>query len=150
MGAEPIEGRTARIDRATLALVPRGVDAAFDGVGGAALRDCIRATRRGGRVVWHGFMGVQSTGAVVRSFYDCFVGSRLRGRHGAFYGITALYRKDPVPFREDLPRVFALLAARKIAPRIALRLPLDAAREANARIESGGVDGKIMLVAPGA
>jgi NADPH2:quinone reductase len=148
MGAEPIEGRTAPIDRATLDLVPGGVDAAFDGVGGATLRQCISATRRGGRVVWYGFMGVKSLTSVARNVYDTFIGSRLRGRRGTFYGITALYRKDPRPFHEDLPKLFALMSSRSIAPRIALQLPLDKAREANARIEAGGVDGKIVLVSP--
>ena len=147
LGAEPIEGRGGAIDRATRAIVPGGVDAAFDGVGGATLRECMRATRRGGTIVWYGFMGANSLGAVARNAFDTFVGARLSGKRGRFYGITALYRKDPRPFHDDLPRVFALLAARKIAPRIALRLPLDAARAANERIEQGGVDGKIVLVA---
>ncbi len=147
MGAEPIEGRAAPITAATLALVPGGVDAAFDGIGGAQLRQCIDATKRGGVVVWYGFMGASSVGAVLENFWDVFVGARLRGRRGRFYGITRLYRKDPRPFREDLTKLFALLAERKIAPRIALRLPLDGAREANERIERGGVDGKIVLVA---
>src|SRR5262249_50001868 len=75
MGAEPIEGRAARVDAGTLAVVPGGVDAAFDGVGGGMLRQCIRATRRGGPVVWYGFMDATTRGAVVRNFYDIFVGS---------------------------------------------------------------------------
>lgn len=147
LGAEPIEGRRGPIDAATLALVPGGVDAAFDGVGGDQLRQCIRATKRGGHVVWYGFMGASSLFAVARNYFDLFVGAFLRGRRGSFYGITARYRKDPRPFREDLPKLFSLLAARRIAPKIALRLPLDAAREANERLEKGGIDGKIVLVA---
>jgi NADPH:quinone reductase-like Zn-dependent oxidoreductase len=43
--------------------------------------------------------------------------------------------------------LLGLLAERKISPRIALRLPLDRAREANERIEAGGLDGKIVLLA---
>jgi NADPH2:quinone reductase len=147
MGAEPIEGRVGPIDAATLALVPGGVDAAFDGVGGAQLRQCIAATKRGGAIVWYGFMGIGGMLDAIRSYWDLFVGSRLRGRRGTFYGITALYRRDPRPFHEDLPKLFALLAAKKIAPKIALRLPLTSAREANERIERGGIDGKIVLVA---
>ncbi|NUO54263.1 MAG: zinc-binding dehydrogenase [Polyangiaceae bacterium] len=147
-GAETIEGRTAPVDGATLALVPGGVDAAFDGIGGDQLRQCIRATKKGGVVVWYGFMGVgTSLAATARNYFDIFVGSRLRGRRGTFYGITALYRKDPAPFREDLPRLFELLATGRIKPRIGLRLPLSRAREANEAIEHGGVDGKIVLVA---
>lgn len=146
LGAEPIPGRGAALDAATLALVPGGVDAAFDGVGGVQLRESIRATRRGGVIVWYGFMGAAALPAVVRNYFDLFVGARLRGRRGVFYGITALYREDPTPFREDLPKLFRLLAERKVVPRIALKLPLREAREANARIERGGLDGKLVLV----
>ena len=145
-GATPIEGRSAPIDVGVLALVPGGVDASFDGVGGEQLRQSIRATRRGGVVVWYGFMAVRGLG-VLRNFFDIFVGSRLRGRRGSFYGITALYRKDPQPLREDLPKLFALLADGKIKPRIAERLPLLDARAANERLERGGMEGKILLVA---
>jgi len=147
MGAQPIEGRSQPIDTSCRALVPEGVDAAFDGIGGAQLRQCIAATKKGGAVVWYGFMAASALTDVARNYWDIFVGAPLRGRTGTFYGITALYRKDPRPFREDLPKLFALLAQGKIAPKIALRLPLDAAREANERIEKGGLDGKIVLVA---
>lgn len=147
-GAEPIEGREAPIDRGALGLAPGGVDASFDGVGGAQLRECIAATRRGGHVVWYGFVGLDNSFAgVARNYFDLYVGASLRGRRGAFYGITALYRKDPGPFREDLPKLFTLLAERRIRPRIAARLPLLEAREANERLERGGLAGKIVLVA---
>ena len=68
------------------------------------------------------------------------------GRRGTFYGITALYRKDKGPLKEDLPKLFALLAARKIAPRIAVRLPLLAGREAERLLEAGGLEGKVVLL----
>lgn len=146
LGAEPIEGRNAPVDASTLALVPDGVDCAFDGVGGDQLRQCIRATKKGGVIAWYGFMGVgTSFVATGRNYFDIFVGARMRGRRGEFYGITALYRKDPKPFREDLKALFVLLGEKKISPRIALKLPLDKAREANERIEKGGLDGKIVL-----
>jgi NADPH:quinone reductase len=154
LGAEPIEGRSAPVDAGALALVPGGVDAAFDGVGADQLRQCIRATRKGGIVVWYGFMGTgTSLPKIIRNYFDLFVSARLRGRRSTFYGITAIYRKDPRPLHEDLPKLFALLAQHKIAPRIALKLPLLSARQANERIEQGGVDGKIVLLnhaAPGA
>jgi NADPH2:quinone reductase len=147
LGAEPIAGRGAPLDHATLSLVPAGVDAAFDGIGGHALSQAIRATRRGGSVVGYGSMGVSGRGATLRSFFELFFGSRLRGRRGSFYGITALYRRDPRPFHADLPLLFGLLRQGKIAPRIAVRLPLDQARQAHELLERGGVDGKIVLVA---
>ena len=75
------------------------------------------------------------------------VGVFFCGRRGRFYGITLLYRKDPRPFREDLPKLIDLLAAGKIRPRIAARLPLLAAGEAGAMLERGGIEGKIVHLA---
>ncbi len=147
-GATPIEGRTAPLDSGVRAILPAGVDAAFDGVGGVQTGQCVAATRRGGIAVWYGFVGVKGLPDVARSALQVFVGSRARGRRGAFYGITQLYRKNPQPFREDLPKLFALLAEKKIQPRVAQTLPLLEARTANARLEAGGIEGKLVLVAP--
>jgi NADPH2:quinone reductase len=146
-GAIPIEGRTAPIDIGVRRIRPAGVDAAFDAVGGSATGQCVSSTRRGGITIWYGFVGAKGLSALVGSAFSLFVGSRLRGRRGSFYGITMLYRKDPRPFREDLAKLFDLLAQKKISPRIALRLPLLDARKANERLEAGGIEGKIVLVA---
>lgn len=146
-GATPIEGRTARLDVGVQKIIPKGVDAAFDGVGGTSTGQCVSSTRPGGITVWYGFVGATETPELVRSILSLYVGSRLRGRRGAFYGITLLYRKNPIPFREDLPRLFDLLAQKKIAPRIAGTFPLLDARNANERLEAGGIGGKLVLVA---
>jgi NADPH:quinone reductase-like Zn-dependent oxidoreductase len=136
------------------ALVPDGVDVAFDTLGGSFVTRCVRATRRSGTVVGIGFSGTMTNGVprslgmgVLHTLVSVFVGARLRGRRGTFYGITYSYRKDPEPFRQDLRALFSLLAERKIAPRIAARLPLLAAREAGAMLEKGGVEGKIVHLA---
>ena len=147
-GATPIEGRGVALDVSVRAIRPDGVDAAFDGVGGAQTGQCVRATRRGGITVWYGFVGATGLPALIRSAFSCFVGSRLTGRRGSFYGITRLYRQNPQPFREDLAKLFELLAAKKITPRIAERLPLLDARKANERLEAGNIEGKLVLVAP--
>ncbi|MDP1915894.1 MAG: zinc-binding dehydrogenase [Myxococcales bacterium] len=146
-GATPIEGRGVALDVSVRAIRPEGVDAAFDGVGGAQTGQCVRATRRGGITVWYGFVGATGLPALIRSALACFVGSRLTGRRGSFYGITRLYRQNPQPFREDLATLFELLAAKKITPRIAVRLPLLDARKANERLEAGNIEGKLVLVA---
>jgi NADPH2:quinone reductase len=130
------------------------VDVAFDGVGGRTTARCIRAVRRGGRVVGYGFVGAMRDGRVRQALFwrgilSLLVGARLAGRRGSLYGITLLYRRDPGPFREDLPRLLELLRSRRIAPRIAARLPLLEARRANELLEAGGVEGKIVLVAGG-
>lgn len=148
--ATPIEGRSAALHLGVRALRAKGVDAAFDGVGGAQTGQCVSSTRRGGISVWYGFVGVKGLGAVARSAWSLLIGAPLRGRRGSFYGITKLYRKDPRPFHEDLPKLFDLLARGNISPRIAQTFPLLDARKANERLEAGGIEGKLVLVASGA
>src|SRR5512143_3948869 len=58
-GAIPIEGRSTPLDVGVHAVRAEGVDAAFDGVGGAHTRQCVSSTRRGGITVWYGFVGAQ-------------------------------------------------------------------------------------------
>jgi NADPH2:quinone reductase len=147
LGASPVDGRSGPYAAQVRALTPAGVDAAFDGVGGWQSGECVRATARGGTVVWYGFMGAGTPGALLRTAWNTFVGARLAGKRGRFYGITLLYRKDPRPLREDLAVLFGLLAEGRIRPRIAARLPLLDARLANERLEAGGLEGKLVLVA---
>ena len=47
----------------------------------------------------------------------------------------------------DLPKIFGLLAEKKIDPMIARTFPLLEAREALALLASGAVSGKLVLVA---
>jgi len=145
LGAIPIDYRAGRLDLLTRQLEPQGVDHAFDAVGGPNIGPCIGATRRGGTVVGYGFMGVAGSLATLAMFLNLFVGARLRGRRGTFYGITLLYRRDPEPLREDLPRLFALIAERRIDPLISATFPLLAARQALELLSMGSVEGKIVL-----
>jgi NADPH2:quinone reductase len=145
LGAMPIDYREGRLDQLVRAKVPAGVDVALDGIGGANIGMCIGALRGGGRLVAYGFMGVKGTLPTLLMFGNIFVGSRLRGRRGSFYGITALYRRDRKPLQEDLPKIFALLAEGKISPMITKKLPLLEARTAIELLQGGAVEGKIVL-----
>jgi NADPH:quinone reductase-like Zn-dependent oxidoreductase len=145
LDAIPIDYRAGSIDRLTRAVEPAGVDYAFDAVGGANTSLCIGALRRGGILVSFGFMGASAKLSQLAMFANIFAGARLRRRVGTFYGITRLYRKDPQPVREDLPKIFALLAAKKIDPLIQTTFPLLEARQAIELVASGSVGGKIVL-----
>jgi NADPH2:quinone reductase len=147
LGGEPIESRTKPVDAAVHEVLPQGVDVAFDGLGGPGTRECIRATCKGGIVIGYGFVATSGTIGMLRGFASLFLGARVAGRRGKLYGISMLYRKDKGPFKEDLPKLFELLAARKIQPRIAARLPLLAGREGERLLEAGGIAGKIVLLA---
>ncbi len=148
LGATPIDYRAGRIDQLVRALEPNGVDYAFDAIGGANIPLCTGATKRGGRVVGYGFMGAQHTLTIMAMFWNILIGAPLRGRRGTFYGISRLYRKDPKPLHEDLPKIFALVGAAKIDPLITLTLPLLEARQALTLLAAGNVQGKIVLVNP--
>jgi len=78
-------------------------------------------------------------------FANIFLGARLRGRRGKFYGITLLYRKDPKPLREDIPKIFSLLAEKKIDPLVNRTFPLLEAGKALELLAAGAVEGKIVL-----
>lgn len=146
LGGDPIESRTRPLDAAVHEAVPEGVDVAFDGLGGRRTGECIRATRRGGLVVGYGLLAARGMLDAPRGLLSLFIGSRLASRRGTFYGITLLYRKNKRPFKEDLPKLFELLAAGTIRPRIAARLPLLAGREGERLLEAGGVEGKVVLL----
>jgi NADPH2:quinone reductase len=151
LGATPIESRTTPLDVGVRAVLPDGVDASFDGLGNEYVGQCTRATQRGGIVVSYGFTatikdGKASNWGVLRQYTALYAGARLAGRRSAFYGITQIYRKDPQPFREDLPKLFELLRKGAIRPRIAARLGLLEGRKAQEMLEAGGLDGKIVLV----
>ena len=94
--------------------------------------------RRGGTLV--GFVSLGAHGKLVQlaMFVNIFVGARLRGRVGKFYGITMLYRKDTKPLREDLPKIFALLAEKKIDPDDRPNVPAFGS-ERGARVSGGGI-----------
>jgi NADPH:quinone reductase len=129
------------------ALQPGGVDLVLDGIGGTLISACIGALRPRGRLVAYGFMAASGIFSALAMFANIFLGSRLRGRGGTFYGITALYRKDRGPFMADLPKIFALLAAKKIDPMIARTFPLLEARKALGLLASNNISGKLVLLA---
>jgi len=145
LGATPIDYRAGPIDRLTRALEPAGVDCVFDAIGGANIGPCIGALRRGGTLVGFGFLSAPGRLAQLAMFANIFLGARLRGRRGKFYGITMLYRKDPGPLHEDLPKIFALLAEKKIDPLVTRTFPLLEARQALEFLATGAAEGKIVL-----
>jgi NADPH:quinone reductase len=145
LGATPIDYRQGRLDRLVRSFEPDGVDAVFDAIGGSNVTPSVKSLRIGGLVVGFGFMGVKSKFTTLTTLANVLLGARLRGRRGAFYGITMLYRRDPRPLREDLPKIFALIARREIDPVIDVTFPLLAAGEALQRLASGGTAGKIVL-----
>jgi NADPH:quinone reductase-like Zn-dependent oxidoreductase len=68
------------------------------------------------------------------------VGKRVR-----VYSINAMRARHPAWFREDLERLFGLLAAGAIRPRVAERISFDGVADAHRHLEVGGLEGKLVL-----
>jgi NADPH:quinone reductase-like Zn-dependent oxidoreductase len=66
-------------------------------------------------------------------------------KESTFYSIADMRDAEPEWFREDLAALFELLAEGNLQPRIWKTMPLEQAAEAHRLIESGQVQGKIVL-----
>jgi NADPH:quinone reductase-like Zn-dependent oxidoreductase len=58
------------------------------------------------------------------------------GKRARFYSINVMRARRPDWFREDLQRLFGLLATGAIRPRVAERLSFDEVAEAHRRLEA--------------
>jgi hypothetical protein len=107
------------------------------------------ALKRGGLLCAYGYIaGVQAQ----RRLFDILMWiARLYrkrwfgGRRARFYSINVMRARHPAWFREDLERLFGLLATGAIRPRVAGRISFDEISEAHRRVEEGGLEGKLVL-----
>jgi NADPH:quinone reductase-like Zn-dependent oxidoreductase len=131
-----------------------GVDIAFDAIGGAHFERSFACLAPHGLLVGYG----SQTMAVGReSLIAAGLGlARLKlwnalsflfsGRSAVFYSITARRSTHPEEFKTDMSTLFQLLRTGAIQPVVVERLPLAAASEVHARIDRGGLGGKIVLL----
>ena len=124
-----------------------GVNAAFDGVGGASFSRSYAALGPGGQLVVYGFGPAVSAGgrsALISSFMRVGLLKLRPGRRVSVHFVDTARHQDWI--RKDLGAVFALLAAGRLQPLIFARMPLESAAEAQRLLEAGEVRGKIVLV----
>jgi NADPH:quinone reductase len=146
LGATPIDYQREDFTR----LLPGGFDVVFDGIAEDGYRRSLAALKRGGLLCAYGYSaGVQ---ARQHMFTMLMWIARLYlrrwlpgGKRGGFYSINVMRARHPAWFREDLERLFGLLAAGTIRPRVAERISFDEVAEAHRRLEAGGLDGKLVL-----
>jgi NADPH:quinone reductase-like Zn-dependent oxidoreductase len=131
-----------------------GVDIVFDAIGGKHFGRSFACLAPGGLLVGY---GSQTMGVGRESLIAAGLGlARLKlwsalsflfgGRSAVFYSITARRSTHPEDFKADMGTLFQMLRAGGIHPVVIERLPLAAAREIHARIDAGGVGGKIVLL----
>jgi NADPH2:quinone reductase len=164
LGGIPIDYQHQDFVKEIHRLTCEGVDAVFDGIGGAHIWRSRKALRRGGRVVAYGLTGSLHGGRLASgrggrrdrfraiSIFGVYIagGWLFPGRKRVVpYSIQTLKRLRPALFRQDLIALFDLRQQQKIKPLVAQRFPLAEARLAHELLGKGGVTGKIVLVGSG-
>jgi hypothetical protein len=110
--------------------------------------------KRGGLLCAYGYSakvhGQSRLPAILMRMARVYLWRRLRswlpgGKRLRIYSINAMRARHPAWFREDLERLFEMLATRAVRPRVAERISFDEVPEAHRRLEVGGLDGKLVL-----
>jgi NADPH:quinone reductase-like Zn-dependent oxidoreductase len=156
LGATPLDYKKEDVVARVHALTGGGVDAVFDGTGGAHLSQSFQTLRRGGRLVSYGLSslpaGITFTGALVRFiaphlFRIALLSALPNGRRVRVYNLDGQIRKKhPEWIREDLGVLLELLSQGKITPIIGKRLPLQEVAVAHELLEHAQVQGKLILL----
>jgi NADPH:quinone reductase-like Zn-dependent oxidoreductase len=150
LGATPIDYQREDFTR----VLPGGFDVVFDGIGEDRYRRSFAALKRGGLLCAYGYTaGVQAQGRLLsilmwmaRVYLWRWLLSWLPGgKRIRIYSINVMRARHPAWFREDLERLFGLLATRAIRPRVAERISFDEVTAAHRRLEAGGLEGKLVL-----
>jgi NADPH2:quinone reductase len=147
MGATPIDYRTEDFVRRIRDLTGDGVDAVFDPIGGAGqVWRSYRALREGGRLVWFGMAATKKAGLRVIPFTLLTAFLLKLIPDGKKAPLAPDLSKDNVWYRETLTELLGLLAAGKLNPIVAERIPLAEAARAHELMERGGYAGKVVLI----
>ena len=146
LGATPIDYQHEDFTR----VLPGGFDVIVDGVGEDGYRRSYAALKPGGLLCAIGFSAsVQAQRRmlpIVMEIARLYLWRLLPGgKRARFYSVNAMRARHPTWFKEDLERLFGLLATGAIRPRVAERISFDEVAEAHRRLESGGLEGKLVL-----
>jgi NADPH:quinone reductase-like Zn-dependent oxidoreductase len=150
LSATPIDYQREDFTR----VLPGGFDVVFDGIGEDGYRRSFAVLKRGGLLCAYGYTaGVQAQRRLLTILmwiarlylWRRLLSSLPGGKRVRVYSINAMRALHPAWFREDLERLFGLLATRAIRPRVAERISFDEVAEAHRRLEAGGLEGKLVL-----
>lgn len=148
LGAVPIDYHSEDFVERIYTLTGDGVDAVFDPIGGwRQLWRSYRVLRKGGRLVWFGVAASARSGTKV-------IPASLLMRF--LLSLIPDGKKAPMPpnssepidwYQVRLAELVDLLAAGKLKPLVADRIPLVEAARAHQLLEAGRYAGKVVLVA---
>jgi NADPH:quinone reductase-like Zn-dependent oxidoreductase len=138
-------------------LVPDGMDAVFDGIGGKHLWRSYQTLRPGGQVIAFGLTaslqggqrGNKQRGRLAGlpqiAFYIMRSYLSLKQERIKLYSVQNMRRLHADWFRDDLQHLFELLNRREIEPLIVERIGLDDVVQAHEKLGRGEVIGKIVI-----
>ena len=135
-------------------VLPGGFDAIFDGVGAGGYARSFSALRRGGLLCAYGYTASVQSRRPIWTILRQLLGAQLWGllfgwipgvRRSRVYSINVMRSRHPDWFKEDLGRLFELLAAGAIHPNIAKRIGFAEVAEAHRRLEEGSLRGRLVL-----
>jgi len=145
LGATPIDYQREDFTH----VLPGGFDVVFDGIAEEGYRRSFAALKPGGRLCAYGYSaGVQAhrrMPTILMWILRLYLWTLRGDKRAGFYSINLMRAQHPAWFKEDLGRLFALLAARDIQPRIAERISFEEVADAHRRLEAGGLEGKLVL-----
>jgi len=150
LGATPIDYQRQDFTR----VLPGGFDFVFDGVGEDNYHRSFAALKPGGLLCAYGYSaGVQAQRRLLATLAwiaRVYLWRRLLswlpgGKRVSLFSINLMRARHPAWFKEDLERLFNLLAAGTIRPRVAERISFDEVAEAHRRLEAGRLNGRLVL-----
>ena len=149
LGATPIDYEHEDFTR----VLPAGFDVVLDGVGKGGFGRSLAALKRGGLLCAYGYTGgieakrgpLKVLTWLARQYLHGLRSRLTEGKRTRIYSINVMRARHPDWFREDLQRLFAMLANGAIRPRVAERISFDEVAEAHRRLDAGGLDGKLVL-----
>jgi NADPH:quinone reductase-like Zn-dependent oxidoreductase len=152
LGATPIDYRTEDFCARIRSLTGDGVDAVFDPIGGARhVWRSYRALRKGGRLVWFGMAATKNKGLRViplTLLMQALLALIPGGKQAPLMPDLGTFTQEHTDwYRETLTELLESLAAGRIKPVVAERIPLLEAVRAHELLERGGYAGKVVLVA---
>jgi len=153
LGATAIDYRTEDfVERIAALSAGVGVDAVFDPMGSAHLKQSAKAVRSGGALVAYGYYeaarrGTSAVSDVLSQYFRMWLWSLPPRRvRAAFYDTRPTKKKHPDWYRKDLERLLEWLRTGDLRPVIAARLPLEDVVRAHRQVEHAEVQGRLVLI----
>ncbi|QIA64997.1 zinc-binding dehydrogenase [Vibrio astriarenae] len=148
LGVCPIDHYQNDFVQEVLSYCPRGVDAAFDSVGGAHLNRTVKTVKKGGIAVSYGFSGGSFGGLfkMIAGVVQLGILNILpNGKSVNFCALPSEVDKNRQWYKQTLTQLINMLEREEINPIISSVVPLSQVHKAHQELESGQCIGKVLI-----